>query len=294
MGAVYKRELKALMPSIYGPACAAILLCVVGLVMFRINLLAGIADASHNLMGYGEYALCLIIPVACMRCVTFDRKYGTDRLYFALPLRTSTVVLGKFFALLTVFALPMGVIALYPLLLRAFGEINLTSAYASIIMFFLLGAALIALCMFVSTLTRYMTVSALAGVSACVALYFLSPLVELLPYTPVVSLIGMGVLAILLIVISWFSSKSLPVTAITAAATVLPLSVLYVLDSFVFKWDAFEGLFPTLISYASPFRQLENVATSGTFDLFGVSIILSFTVFFVFLTVQSTDKRRWA
>ena len=179
MGAVYKRELKALMTNLYGPAFAAILLCVVGVVMYRINLMEGIADVSYNLMGYGEYALCLLIPPLCMRSVTYDRKRGTDRLYFSLPVRMSAVVVGKYFAVLTVFAAPLIILALYPLLLKTMGDVNLVSAYASLGMYFLLGAALIALCMFIASLTRYMTVAAVVGVLSCALLYFMHGLPEL-------------------------------------------------------------------------------------------------------------------
>ncbi len=294
MGAVYKRELKALMTSIYGFAAAAILLCVVGVVMFRINLLEGIADASYNLMGFGEYALCLTIPVLCMRSVTYDKKHGTDRLYSALPLRTTTVVLSKFLAVLTVFAIPMVLIALYPLLLRSFGEINLSGAYASILMFFLLGAALVALCMFISTLTRYMVVSAVVGVVSCALLYLMPRLALQVPYTALASFIGLGILAILAMVVARLVTKSPVVTAVTAAVTVLPLITLYMLDAFVFKWGAFEGLISLILMRSSPFEHFYTTVSDAYFDLFAVVVTLAFTAFFLLLTVQSMDRRRRA
>lgn len=294
MGAVYKKEFKSLMTGIYGFAFAAILLCVVGVVMFRINLQIGLADVSFNLVSFAEYALCLTIPVLCMRSVTYDRKYGTDRLYFSLPIRTITVVLGKFLALLTVLAIPLVLIALYPLLLRNFGDVNLASAYASVTMFFLLGAALIALCMFIATLTRYMAVSALVGVTACVALYFMPRLAEWLPYTALTSFIGLGLLAVLAILISWFVTKRIVVTAVTAAVTVLPLTVLYVLDAFVCHWGLFGGLISFIMMWVSPFEHFVTTVSDQYFDLFAVTVTLSFTAFFLLLTVQSLDRRRRA
>lgn len=292
MNAVYKRELKAQMTSMYGLLFAAILLCVVAVVMYRINLQVGLADTSYNLMGFCEYALALTIPVLCMRSVTYDRKHGTDRLYFSLPLRTSTVVLGKYFALLTVFAIPMAVICLYPLFLNGFGNVNFSSAYTSILTFFLLGAALIALCMFIASLTRYMVVSAVTGVLSCALLYLMPHLAELIPYTSLASFVGFGILAILAIVIAWFSTKSPMVTAITAAVTVLPLTVLYVLDAFVFSWGIFEDPFYLLVKKFSPFGHFYSAVTEMYLDLFSVATMLAFTAFFLLLTVQSMDRRR--
>lgn len=296
MFAVYKREIKAYVNNVYGFLFAAVLLLVLGVMVFLYNLNAALADISFALVqgGYSEFVLMLMIPVLCMRIMAEDKHRKTDLLYLSLPLRTGAVVMGKYLALLTVFTAPMLIVSLYPIVLHWFGDVNFASSYATIFTYYLLGAALLAMCMFLSSLTNHVAVAGVLGVAACVVLYFLPLLVELLPYTPVVSLIGLGILSILLIVISWFSSRRLTVTAVTAAATVLPLGVLFVLDSFVFKWGAFEGLLPTVISYASPFRQFETTATSSTFDLFGVSIILSFAAFFVFLTVQSADKRRWA
>lgn len=292
MGAVYKRELKALMTNVYGPAFAAVLLCVVGIVMYKINLLNGIADASYNLMGFGEYALGLMIPVLCMRSMTYDRKQGTDRLYFSLPLRMSQVVLGKYFAILTVVAAPLAILAVYPLLLKTMGDVNLFSAYASLGMYFLLAAALVALCMFIASLTRYMVVSAVVGVASCALLYFMQYFALRIPYTAIASFIGLGIIAVILIIVAWFVTRSLPVTAVTAAVTVLPLTVLYVLDAVVCHWGIFEGLISAVIERMSPFSHFFSTVNDMYIDLSGVAVDLAFTAFFLLLTVLSMNCRR--
>lgn len=291
---VYKREFKSLMTSIYGFLCAAVLLCAVGITMYQVNLQAGLADMSYNTMQLGEFALILTIPLLCMQSVTYDKKHGIDRLYAALPLRTHAVILGKFLAILTVFTLPMVILALYPLLMNAFGDVNFSSAYASLLVFYLLGAALIALSMFISTLTKYMTIAAVSGIAVGVILYFLPHLAVLLPLSPLFSFIGFGLLALLLTVGAWFITKSPLTTAVTAAVTVLPLTVLYILDVFVFHWNAFEGLFPLILTLISPFYQFQRVVINGTFDLFSVTVLLVMAVYFLFLTVKSADRRRMA
>ena len=294
MGAVYKRELKALMTNVYGPAFAAILLCVVGVVMYEINFVIGLADTSYNLTGWAEYVLCLFIPPLCMRSVTYDRKHGTDRLYFSLPMRMSSVILGKYFAILTVVAAPLIVLALYPLLLTTMGQVNLAASYASLVMYFLTAAAMIALCMFIASLTRYMVVASLAGVAACALVYFMHFFASWVPYTALASFIGLGILSVLLILVAWFATKSVAVTAVTAAATVLPLTTLYVLDAFVCQWGIFEGLISLILMQVSPFNHFYATVEDQYFDLFGVAVTLSFTAFFLLLTVQSMSRRRRA
>ena len=78
--------------------------------------------------------------------------------------------------------------------------------------------------------------------------------------------------------VSYFPSK-----ALYASAAIF---------SFV-NQDAFAGLFPSIISYLAVFDRFD-VFVSGIFDLTAVVYYLSIIVFFVFLTVQSLEKRRWS
>lgn len=295
MIAIYRRELRSYMTSVYGLLFAAVLLLVAGIVMYRINLLNGLADTSYNLVGYGEYTLGILLPLIAMRAMTRDRKTGIDLFYLSLPLRTSAVVMGKYLAALTLMVLPTGILALYPLLLSGYGKINMVGAYTSLLMYFLLAAALLGLCMFLASLTKYMAVAVILGIVGCAFFCFVPNLVlYYLPYTALASFVGFGVLAILLTVIAWFATRSTLATAITAAAAVIPLTVLYILDAFVFKWGAFEGLFYVVLAHSSPFHQFQSVITSGYFDLFSVIVMLAFAAFFLLLTVQSVNRRRMA
>ena len=70
--------------------------------------------------------------------------------------------MGKYFAQLAVFAVPMAAAAIMPLVLTAFGTISLTSAYATWLAYFLMGAACIAIGTFVSALTENQIIAYLA------------------------------------------------------------------------------------------------------------------------------------
>ena len=59
-----------------------------------------------------------------------------------------------------------------------------------------------------------------------------------------------------------------------------------------FKADAFEGLLPKIMTTLSLFDRF-NVFISGVFDLTGIVYFLSVVVFFLFLSVQSLEKRRY-
>jgi ABC-2 type transport system permease protein len=286
MSAVYKRELRAYMNNVYGYLFMSVMLLFVGVMMFYWNLGAGYANFEYSLL-YGEYVLLLMIPILCMRSMAEDKRSRTDMFYLSLPLRTSSVVLGKYFALLTVYALPCGVICLYPLLLGAFGKVNYLSAYVAILTFFLLGAALIALCQFLSSLTDNLVVAAVLGVVAVVVLYFLPVLGSLYPDSSMGSFVGLVVLGVLVAGIAFLTTRNLTVTSVAGAAVLIPVSLLY-----IFLKDRFAGLLPAVLEFVSPFLHFQQVANYGLLSIPSLVLLLSYPVFFVFLTVQSADKKR--
>ncbi len=288
MSAVYKRELRAYMNNVYGYLFMAVMLLFVGAMVFLQNLIQAAPYIEYALLS-GEYVLLLMIPVLCMRSMAEDRRNKTDLFYLTLPLTTAQVVMGKYLALLTVYAIPCAIVALYPIIFGFFGSVNFLSGYVSILFFFLLGAALIAVCQFLSSLTENLVVAAVLGVLATVVLYFLPFLSYILPETGMASFIGFVIIALIVAVIAFACTRSVNVLAITGSSLIVPLSVLYIIFG-----DKFGGLLNTTLEFVSPFLHFQEVAGYGLFSIPSLILLLSYPVFFVFLTAQSADKKRWA
>ena len=287
MSAVYKRELRAYLNNVYGWLFAAILILFVSFMMLLDNLGNGMPKFEYALSD-SQYALLILIPILCMRSMAEDKRAKTDMFYLSLPMQTSSVVLGKYFALLTVFAAPCVLFAVYPLILGAFGEINYISAYVGLLLFFLLGAGLLAVCQFLSSLTDNLVVAAVLGVVAMALLFFIPVLAYMLPSTSLVSFVGLVILGGLAAVVAFFTTRNLNVTAITGAALIVPLCVLYIILK-----DSFGGVLSGVLEYISPYLHFSTFCEYGTLRLPGVILLLSYPVFFVFLPVQSADKKRW-
>ena len=287
MLAVYKRELRAYMNNVYGWLFMAIFLLFTGYMMFQNNLYDGMPEFELTLSA-SQYALLLLIPILCMRSMAEDRHNKTDMFYLSLPMKTASVVLGKYFAMLTVYAIPCVVLCVYPLVLGAFGPVNYLVAYLSILLYLILGAALIAVCQFLSSLTDNLVIAAVLGVLAVAVLLFAPFLSYVIPLTAIASFIGFVVLALLLAGVAFLATHNLNVTAITGAVAVVPLSVVYILSR-----SSFEGLFPSLLQFISPFAHFATFCQFGTFSVQSLILLLSYPVLFVFLTVQSADKKRW-
>ncbi len=288
MAAVFKREFRAYMNNVYGYLFMAVLLFFCGGVMAFFNIL-GRMPAIEYALYYGRYVLLLMIPILCMRSMAEDRRNKTDLFYLSLPLRQSQVVLGKYLALLCVLAIPVAVICLYPLLLGFFGGLHYLSGYISILYFFLIGAGLIAVCQFLSSLTDNLVVAAVLGVLGSVVLGFLPMVAVVLPSSAVLSFVGLCVLAVLVAVIAYAVTRSFNVTAVTGAVLIIPLSVLYILFG-----EHFEGLLATILNYISPFYHFDAISQYGIFDIASLILLLSYPVFFLYLTVRSADRKRWA
>ena len=287
MLAVYKRELRAYMNNVYGWLFMAIFLLFTGYMMFQNNLYDGMPEFELTL-SRSQYALLLLIPILCMRSMAEDRHNKTDMFYLSLPMKTASVVLGKYFAMLTVYAIPCVILCVYPLVLGAFGPVNYLVAYLSILLYLILGAALIAVCQFLSSLTDNLVIAAVLGVLAVAVLLFAPFLSYVIPLTAIASFIGLVVLALLLAGVAFLATHNLNVTAITGAVAVVPLSVVYILSR-----SSFEGLFPSLLQFISPFAHFATFCQFGTFSVQSLILLLSYPVLFVFLTVQSADKKRW-
>ncbi len=288
MFAVFKREFRAYMNNVYGYLFMAVLLLFFGALVAVFNVEARQPHIEYALY-YSRYVLLLMIPVLCMRSMAEDRRNKTDLFYLSLPLRQSSVVMGKYFALLLVFAIPTAVICLYPLLLGCFGTVRYAASYLSILFFFLIGASLIAVCQFLSSLTDNLVVAAVLGVLASVVLCFLPLVAYLLPDSPLCSFVGLVVMAALAALIAYVTTRSIHVTAVTGAILIIPLSILYICNG---EW--FRGLLPTVLEYISPFYHFEGISENGIFCLPSLLLILSYPVFFLYLTVRSADRKRWA
>jgi ABC-2 type transport system permease protein len=199
MTAIFKRELHSYLNGVIGPAVIALLLLVAGALTAVLNLLAGAAQFVY-VLNYMQFALIVAVPVLGMRAFSEEKKNRVDRLLYTLPIKLSDIVLGKYFAALAVFGISCAVLAVYPLALRTQGMSYLATSYVALITLFLLGAALLAVCMLLSSLTDSPIVAVLLGIGGTVLLFLPDVLVAVTPAS--------GAFARLLLSVAVFSRYS--------------------------------------------------------------------------------------
>ena len=287
MKAVFRHELSSYFRTMTGYLFIGFLLLFVGVYSYVYNIQNSLANFEYVLSGM-SFVFLLIIPVLTMGVIADEKRRNTDQLLYSLPLSMTEVVLGKYFAMLVVLLIPTAIICIYPLVLNLFGNVYLLKTFGAIIGFFFLGAALIAVGMFVSSLTESPAVA--AGICFLLLLlnYFMSSLSGYLPATATPSLIAMTALALITALIIWMMTRSVGAAGIFAAAAVLILVVLYLVNA---TW--FAGLFPKIMSGLSLFERF-NSFVDGVFDVKALIFYMTVCVLFVFLSIQSMDKRRWS
>lgn len=289
MSAIYRRELKANFFSMTGTIFIAFALVFMGLYCSNVTF-AGSNPNLEQAIIVGSFYSLLAVPILTMRSFSEERHSKTDQLLYSLPLTTGDIVLGKFFAMMTVHAVPTGVLCLFPLVSTIFcteGSLNYAMIYSTILCYFLLGCAVIAICTFLSSLTESQVISAIMGIAAVLLLYFMSSIAGMVPQTASLSFAAAIIICLAIAYIVWLSVKNLIIAGVSGLVLIIGCSVAYAI-----KASLFEGLLGKLLSMLAVFEPIYNFAY-GIFDLTTIIYYLSVITVFVFLTVQSVEKRRW-
>ena len=286
MAAVFKHELRTHFHSLAAYVFGAFLLVIVGIGAMLYNLQAAVSNFEF-VLSFSSIIYAVIVPILTMRVIAEERRQKTDQLLYSLPISTFQVIAGKYLALLAVFAIPLCIISCYPLIFAQFGEVYLPTSYGSLLAFFLMGAALIAVGVFISSLTDNQGFAAGIGVAAILLNYFSVTLSEYVSSTAQGSALALFVLAAGVGLLIHYLTRNDNLACAVGLSLMAVVVLWYFVDS-----AAFEGLLPSIMTALSLFERLD-VFVNGVFDLTAVTYYLSVAAFFLFLSVQSLEKRRY-
>lgn len=286
MIAVLKHELRSYFHSLTAYVFGAFLLAFVGIGAMLYNIQAAVSNFEY-VLSFGSLVFVGIVPVLTMRVIAEERRQKTDQLLYSLPITTLQVIVGKYLALLAIYLIPLAIISVYPLIFAQFGDVYLLTSYGSIFAFFLLGAALIALGMFISSLTDNQGLAAGIGIAVILFNYYSVSLSEYVSSTAFGSVIALLAIILALYAVIRYLTRNENLASGVCLVLLAAVVLLYFIDS-----TTFEGLLPNIMTQLSLFERF-SVFVNGMFDMTAVVYYLSVIAFFLFLSVQSLEKRRY-
>ena len=286
MTAIYKRELRSYLTSMIGYIFIFFILLLTGIYFSAYQLSAAYPKFEYTLSAL-TFVFLISVPILTMRILAEERKQKTDQLLLTSPVSVEKIVMGKYLALVTVFAIPMAIICFYPLLMTKFGTVSLGTAYTAILGFFLLGCANLAVGVFISSLTESQVIAAVLTFILLFAFYMMNGISSFFSEGALSTCITFGLLILAAAIIIYTMIKNLLISAVVCVAGEAVLAVLYVVNS-----EFFAGGIQKVLQVFNISGHFDNFA-NGIFDIKGVVYFLSVVAVCVFQTIQSIVKRRW-
>ena len=286
MIAIFKREFKSYYSGMMGWLLTGVMLLFGGLYFTAANLQGGYTNYAISLYSF-VIVLLIFIPLLCMRSFAEEKRSKTDQLLLTSPVSVSGIVLGKYLALLAMFAVPVAIFSLYPLIMLLLDSVDLVASYAGILGYFFMGAACIAVCMYLSTLTENQIIAALSGFGVLLVAYLL-PSIQTLFTTGS----GLAMAAFVVILLAASVIVGLRSRALTLGAGVFLVGFVLLTILFNTKSAALTSAFTSVLGALAlfePFLEFVN----GLFSVTALVYYLGVIVLFLFLTGQTLEKRRW-
>ena len=288
MRAIYKRELDSYFHSMIGYVFISFFLAFTGVYFMAYNLNYGYPIFSYVLSSL-VFILLIAIPVLTMKSFSEDRKSRTDQLLLTAPVSLGRIVLGKYLAMVTVYLIPNLVFCLYPLVLKIQGNAYLLTDYCGILVFFLMGCVFIAIGMFLSSLTESQIIAAISSFGVLLILYLWNGILGFLPSSALLNLIILLVLLTLVSALVWHITGNPVMAGILEVIFLAAGVIVYAVDS-----GLYESLLSDVLGQLDLTAPLTAVVASSLLDTGSIILYLSVIGLFIFLTMQSIQKRRWS
>jgi len=286
MSAVYKKEMRLFFVTMPGYVFIFTMLLAIGAVCVAYNFVAG---NSHfqNVLSFMSMFMIFAVPILTMRTFSEERKQRTDQLMFTLPLKSYQIVLGKYLALLTILAIPMLIMCIYPLILSNYGTIDLRTSYCAILAMYFLGCALCSIGMFLSSITENQLISAIISFGLLFFCYEAGRISTVFSPGAMNSYRAFLLLSFVLALFILYVTRNAMVALVAEVIFIIPLLIVYKLD-----FTLLAGTFPLVIAQLALFDRM-SIFIHGIFDITSLVYYLSVSAIFLFFTVKVMEMRRW-
>ena len=179
MFAILKREWKSYFSSPIGYIYLAMFYILSGIFFYQT--ISSKLSTTMYIFSSLFIVLILFIPILTMRLFSEEQKQKTEQLLLTSPVSLFSIVMGKFLAAFSIFLLGLCITVVYIFTLSIYASPDWLSFLGNLIGIILLGAALIAIGMFVSSLTENQIIANVASIGIFLILMFLDQLSTYVP-----------------------------------------------------------------------------------------------------------------
>ena len=287
MTAIFKRELKSYLTSMVGYLFIFFVLVLTGIYFSAYQLSGGYSKFEYTLSAL-TFVFLIGVPILSMRVLAEERKQKTDQLLLTSPISVVKIVIGKYLAVLSLFVIALVIIMLYPFMLHFYGDVEWTTVALGMFGYFLIGAALIAVGFFISSLTENQIVSAVVTAVLIFASFFLNNISNNLPGRARYSIIFYACVVVAVMILFYVSTKKVLPSVVSGIVGAGAIALVYFIKPSMYD----DGL-SKVIDWFSMMERYTNSFINGLLDVSAVVYYLSFAGVFLFLTVHMIEKKRW-
>ena len=180
MAAILKRELNAYFSSAIGYIFLAVFYAFAGFYFFLSHVLCNTTD-MRSFFSSMFSVIMFLIPILTMRLMSEDKKLRTDQALLTAPVGLYSIVLGKYLSAVIMYLAAMAITVVYAVVLAAFAPIDLSLFVGNLLGAVFLGLALIAIGVFISSLTESQVIAAVASFAVMMGLMLIDTLSSVMP-----------------------------------------------------------------------------------------------------------------
>ena len=287
MIAVYKKELKSYFFTPGAYIFMGAFLFIAGLLFSLQNIFTGSSDYASFLSSL-IFIFLLVVPILTMRLFTEEKRQKTDVLLLSSPVSISGIVLGKYLAAVTVFLLTLIITILYPTFLGFHGRMDWAQIWGTYIGFFFLGSAFIAIGTFLSEVAESQTSAAILTFCGLLASWVIDYIRSFVPMSSMAGAIFILILAGVAIAVFQSKAQDWRISALAAIVAVVVVLILFIITP-----DVLYGLISKFIAWFSLTSRFQRFSM-GILKLDAVVYYLSFSAFFLYVTGNRIETRRWS
>lgn len=172
MLSIWKRELQGYFFTPVGYVFMGVFLTLSSVIFF-LTIMQSRSSDLLSFIGTMSYLWMLLCPVLTMRLLSEERAKRTDQLLLTSPVSLPGIVLGKYFAAITVMLMTVLLTGLFVLIVAIYGQVYPGELLVGYLGFVLQGCAFIALDLFISGCTSNQVTAVVAAFGANFVLWML-------------------------------------------------------------------------------------------------------------------------